>query len=180
MRQLIAALCVLMSTGLASDAVAQQWTEFSPVDARFRVEMPGTPDVHSNTITELGSLKLTQAVVEFGDGWFTASYVDVPPDQIKNANASSILDGARDTTIKWLVSRNDKSQLRSERRLITSGYPARDVVAEVPILDSVFVLAARFVFNGRQVIAITFTGPSGTETGADVSRFFNSLTLAWQ
>jgi hypothetical protein len=177
---LIAALWFLTSVGLTTGAGAQQWTEFRPVDARFRVEMPGTPDVHSNTIPELGSHKLTQAVVEFGDGWFTASYVDVPPDQIKNANASSILDGARDSTLKWLVSRNDKSQLRSERRLITSGYPARDVVAEVPILDSVFVLAARFVFNGRQVIAVTFTGPSGTETGADVSRFFNSLTLAWQ
>jgi hypothetical protein len=169
-----------MSMVLASDAAAQQWTEFSPVDARFRVEMPGTPEVHSNTIPELGSLKLTQAVVETGDGWFVASYVDVPPDQIKNANASSILDGARDSTLKWLVSRNDKSQLRSERRLIMSGYPARDVVAEVPIVDSVFVLAARFVFNGRQVIAVTFTGPSGTETGADVLRFFNSLTLQWQ
>ena len=59
MRKLIAALCVLMSMGLASGAVAQQWTEFSPGDARFRVEMPGTPDVHSNTIPELGSLKLT-------------------------------------------------------------------------------------------------------------------------
>jgi hypothetical protein len=180
MRTLVATLCVLMSVGLASDAVAQQWTEFSPADARFRVEMPGTPEVHSNTIPELGSLKLTQAVVETGDGWFVASYVDVPPDQIKNANASSILDGARDSTLKWLVSRNDKSQLRSERRLIMSGYPARDVVAEVPIVDSVFVLAARFVFNGRQVIAVTFTGPSGTETGADASRFFNSLTLQWQ
>ena len=179
MRKLIAALCVLMSVQFTSASVAQQWTEYRPVDARFRVEMPGTPQVHSDTFPELGSLKLTQAVVEFGDGWFAASYVDLPSDQIKNANANSILDTARDTTIKWLVSRNDKSQLRSERRLITSGYPARDVVAEVPIFESVFVLAARFVFNGRQVIVITFTGPSGTETGADVSRFFDSLTFQW-
>jgi hypothetical protein len=179
MHKLIAACCVLALTGFTSATVAQQWTEYRPVDARFRVEMPGTPQVHSNTIPELGSLKLTQAVVEFGDGWFTASYVDVPPGQIKNANANSILDTARDSTIKWLVSRNDKSQLRSERRLITDGYPARDVVAEVPILESVFVLSARFVFNGRQMIAVTFTGPSGTEKGADVSRFFDSLTLQW-
>ena len=179
MRTLIATLCVLMSAVLTGGAAAQQWTEYRPVDARFRVEMPGTPQVHSNTIPELGSLKLTQAVVEFGDGWFTASYVDVPPDQIKNASANSILDTARDSTIKWLVSRNDKSQLRSERRLIANGYPARDVVAEVPILESVFVFTARFVFNGRQVIAVTFTGPSGTETGTDVTRFFNSLVFQW-
>ena len=117
--------------------------------------------------------------MEFADGWFAASYVDLPPDQIKNASANNILDTARDTTIKWLVSRNNKSQLRSERRLITNGYPARHVVAEVPIFESVFVLAARFVFNGRQVIVITFTGPSGTETGADVSRFFDSLRFQW-
>jgi hypothetical protein len=179
MRTVIATLSALMSVVLTNDAAAQQWSEYRAADARFRVEMPGTPQVHSNTIPELGSLKLTQAIVEFGDGWFTASYVDVPPDQIKNASATSILDTARDSTIKWLVSRNDKSQLRSERRLITSGYPTRDVVAEVPILESVFVFSARFVFNGRQVIAVTFTGPSGTEKGTDVSRFFNSLTLQW-
>jgi hypothetical protein len=179
MRTLIATLCVLMSVVLTSGAVAQQWTEYRPAGARFRVEMPGTPEVHSDTIPELGSLKLTQAIVEFGDGWFTASYVDVPPDQIKTASANSLLDTARDSTLKWLVSRNDKSKLRSERRLIASGHPARDLVAEVPILESVFVLSARFVFNGRQVIAVTFTGPSGTETGADVSRFFDSLALQW-
>lgn len=179
MRKLIAALCVLMSVELTSATVAQQWTEYRPADARFSVEMPGTPEIHSATIPELGSLKLTQAVVEFGDGWFTASYVDVPPDQAKNANVNTILDTARDTTIKWLVSRNDKSQLRSERRLITGGYPARHVVAEVPIFESVFVLAARFVFNGRQVVVITFTGPSGTETGADVTHFFDSLAFQW-
>ena len=99
---------------------------------------------------ELGSLKLTQAVVEFGDGWFTASYVDVPPDQIKSANASSILDGARDATIKWLVSRNDKSQLRSERRLIMSGYPARDVV----VLNSdVEALSGRTGVNRSSITA---------------------------
>jgi hypothetical protein len=179
MRTLIATLCVLMSVVLTSGAVAQQWTEYRPAGARFRVEMPGTPEVHSDTIPELGSLKLTQAIVEFGDGWFTASYVDVPPDQIKTASANSLLDTARDSTLKWLVSRNGKSKLRSERRLIASGHPARDLVAEVPILESVFVLSARFVFNGRQVIAVTFTGPSGTETGADVSRFFDSLALQW-
>ena len=177
MRKLIAALSVLILMAFTSAAVAQQWTEYRASDARFRVEMPGTPEVHSDTIAELGSLKLTQAVVEFGEGWFAASYVDVPPDQLKNASANSILDTARDSTIKWLVTRNDKSQLRSERRLIKSGYPARDVVAEVPILESVFVLAARFVFNGRQVIVVTFTGPSGMEKGADVSWFFDSLTL---
>ena len=180
MRKVITALCVLASVELTSDAVAQQWSEYRPADARFRVEMPGTPEeICSDTIPELGSLKLTQAVVEFADGWFAASYVDLPPDQIKNASANNILDTARDTTIKWLVSRNNKSQLRSERRLITNGHTARHVVAEVPIFESVFVLAARFVFNGRQVIVITFTGPSEAETGADVSRFFNSLRFQW-
>jgi hypothetical protein len=180
MRKVITtALCILASVELTSDAVAQQWSEYRPADARFRVEMPGTPEIRSDTIPELGSLKLTQAVVESADGWFAASYVDLPPDQIKNASANNILDTARDTTIKWLASRNDKSQLRSERRLITNGYPARHVVAEVPIFESVFVLAARFVFNGRQVIVITFTGPSGTETGPDVSRFFDSLKFQW-
>ena len=179
MRKLIAALCFLTSVQFTSATVAQQWTEYRPAEARFRVEMPGTPEIYSDTIPELGSLKFTQAVVEFGDGWFTASYVDIPPDQLKNASANGILDTARDTTIKWLVNRNDKSRLRNERRLITSGYPARHVVAEVPIFESIFVLAARFVFNGRQVIAITFTGPSGAETGADASRFFDSLTFQW-
>ena len=83
MRKVITALCVLASVGITSDAVAQRWTEYRPADARFRVEMPGTPEIRSDTIPELGSLKLTQAVVEFGDGWFAASYVDgtAGPDQ---------------------------------------------------------------------------------------------------
>ncbi len=115
MRKLIAALCILMSVEFTSATVAQQWTEYRPAGARFRVEMPGTPEVHFDTIPELGSLKLTQAVVEFGDGWFAASYVDVPPDQIKNASPNSILDTARDTTIKWLVSRNETQQQRQPR-----------------------------------------------------------------
>ena len=64
MRKVITALCVLASVELTSDAVAQQWSEYRPADARFRVEMPGTPEIRSDTIPELGSLKLTQAVVE--------------------------------------------------------------------------------------------------------------------
>src|SRR5215470_17613898 len=94
MRTLIATLSVLMSVALARGAAGQQWTEYRSADAHFRVEMPGKPEVHSATIAELGSLKLTQAIVEFGDGWFTASYVDIPPNQIKTASASSILDTA--------------------------------------------------------------------------------------
>ena len=38
MRKVITALCVLASVELTSDAVAQQWTEYRPADARFRVE----------------------------------------------------------------------------------------------------------------------------------------------
>ena len=41
MRKVITALCVLASVELTSDAVAQQWSEYRPADARFRVDMPG-------------------------------------------------------------------------------------------------------------------------------------------
>jgi hypothetical protein len=167
---------LLMLAGSHSGAVPQ-WTEYRVPDARFRVDMPGKPELTTVTIPELGSLKLTQAVLEAADGWFAASYVNVPPDQIKNMDADTVLDAARDTAIAWLTSRNDKSRLRADRHLVVSGYPARHVVAEVPILESTFLLVARFVFNGRQVIVITFTGPFGSETQPEVVRFFNSLSF---
>jgi len=157
--------------------VAQQWTEYRVPDARFRVEMPGKPELSTMSIPEMGSLKLTQAMVETADGWFVAGYVNVPPDQITNVDANTVLDSARDITMAWLSSRNDKSQLRADRHLVVSGYPARHVVAEVPILESTFLFVARFVFNGRQVIVITFTGPFGSETQPEVVRFFNSLSF---
>ena len=174
MRKVITALCVLASVELTSDAVAQQWSEYRPADARFRVEMPGTPEIRSDTIPELGSLKLTQAVVESADGWFAASYVDLPPDQIKNASANNILDTARDTTIKWLVSRNNKSQLRSERRLITNGYPARHVVAEVPIFESVFSNPLPIPFTARNWASSTVI-PSGSEPSSTSSPTVSSI-----
>jgi hypothetical protein len=70
---------------------------------------------------------------------------------------------------KWLVSRNNKLKLRSERRLITNGYPPAMSLRKCPSRKRL-CSAARFVFNGRQVIVITFTGPSEAETGADVLR----------
>jgi len=57
MRKVITALCVLASVELTSDAVAQQWTEYRPADARFRVEMPdGTEmEIPPNHVYEIPS-----------------------------------------------------------------------------------------------------------------------------
>ena len=98
MRKVITALCVLASVELTSDAVAQQWSEYRPADARFRVEMPRNSAIRP--------IPFRSSVAEanaggrgIADGWFAASHVTLPPDQIKNASANNILDTARDTTI---------------------------------------------------------------------------------
>jgi hypothetical protein len=175
MRKLIASFCALTFASLTTDAVAQQWREYRPVAARFSVEMPGKPDIQTSTVPEVGLL--SQAVVEFGEGWFSASHVDLPPDKTKNANANSTLDGARDLIMAWLLSRSDKAQLRSERRFITGGYPARHLVADVPILGTDFIFVARVVFNGRQMIVVSFVGPAESEVEPNTSRFFDSLKI---
>jgi len=160
-----------------TDASAQQqWTEYRSAGTGYRIEMPGTPKVSTRELQhKIGPLKLTEAELELGDEYFSVSYLDMPSERITNSNANSILDGARDGAISGMAINGNKATLRSERRLIMSGYPARHLVADVPGLKLVSVM--RIVLVGNRQITASFVGFSGSEMRPEVARFIDSFVI---
>jgi hypothetical protein len=176
MSKLRALFCAVVLTGQMGTAMAQQWIEHRPAGGGYRVEMPGRPQVSTRVIQhEAGPLTLTEADVEFGDSFFTVSYVDMPVDKMKTFSADKLLDGARDGTVAGMTIDGNKAALRHEDRLTVSGYPARHLVIEIPSLRLVSVM--RLVLVRNRKISFGFSGPGGSETRPGVARFINSFAV---
>lgn len=166
-RRLFLALLLLVG-GLAS-AGAQQWAEYRPAGAGYRVEFPGTPRVTSQDMpTGNGSAKLFMAGVQPDpERFFGASHVVYAPG-IMNPDPEVALDLARDGGV-----RNARGTLREERRLSVGGAPARRVIFDSSPYVGVLVIAVK-TDRLYQVIVI---GRPGVETAADTERFLSSFAL---
>jgi hypothetical protein len=177
MRRIVSTIFALTFGTVIADAIAQQqWVEYRPAGAGYRIEMPGTPKVSTRELQhKIGRLKLTEAEIELGDEYLSVSYVDMPPERMTNSNVNSILDGARDGAISGMAIDGNKATLRSERRLIMSGYPARHLIADVPGLRLVSVM--RIVLVGNRQITASFAGFSGSEMRPEVARFIDSFVV---
>jgi hypothetical protein len=169
-------VCAVALAGQTGAAIAQRWTEHRPAGGGFRIEMPGIPQVATRVIQHAaGPLTLTKADAEFGDSFFTVSYVDMPVDKMKTFSADKLLDGARDGGIAGMTIDGNKAALRSEDRLTVSGYPARHLVVEIPSLRLVSIM--RIVLVRNRQISFGVGGPAGSETRPSVARFINSFAV---
>lgn len=159
----------------ASTAAAQQWQEYKPAGAGYRVEMPGAPAARSREIKMApGPASYHSASVALEQRSFLVSHV-VFPAGAGPADPQKAFDGMRENQRSSALARgaSELGIVRDERRFTLDGAPATRVVIENS--DSVMRILA--VLNGNTLYQVIYVGPPGSATTPDVERFMASFAL---
>lgn len=169
----ITVLAVLAFLSGSCAALAQPWAEYAPAGGGYSVQMPGTPAVSTREEpTEAGTIPMTSAVLERGNEAYIVTYSDLPVARIDGLGAERILDNYRGGVVKGRT-------LRSERRILVSGYPARSMILDDEQGRVIVVTAALARYRLFQAIHVGPTGAGpGAEPGLDGILFLESLAIA--
>ncbi|MDB5488927.1 MAG: hypothetical protein JWQ58_2642 [Reyranella sp.] len=158
---------VLVAT---AGVAAQSWSEYRSVEGRYRIDMPGTPELETDPVEmEDQEVDMIQAIVTGPDATYLAAYMDFPTELLRGLPPHKVLENARDGAA-------DGFTLRSDRTLTVAGSPAREYVIEQP--EGV-VLVMRIVLVGArlyQMVVVTIP-PGGTADRPDTRRFIDSFAL---
>src|SRR5262245_30286528 len=129
----------------------ESWKEFSSIDGRFKVALPGDPIETSTTIeSSLGKIQRHRFTLGAGFGAFLVSYSDLPeiltePDEVKK-----FLDNAHEAEVAAY-----RGKLLSIAEIALDGYPGREFTAKTP--DSKFRMKYYLVGQRFYQIAIATT-----------------------
>ena len=160
----------MMVLTAATGAAAQTWSEYRSTEGRYRIQMPGKPEVSTEKVEVNGrELPLMEALVEVAGTVYLVTYIDYSAEEISSLTALKILDNARDGAARG-------SKLVSDRFLMVSGYPAREYVAE---RDQGMVFVTRSVMAGArlyQMIIVTLTSGGGADNPL-TRRFIDSFAI---
>jgi hypothetical protein len=136
--------------------------------------MPDKPDVASHPLfTQFGKVDQIMASVDLADHSYGVAYLDVPDGAPKDVEKR--LDGARDGAVKGMSIDGNKATLRSEKHITVSGYPAREIVVEISVIN--FIGVMRLVSVNNRAYSLIFAGYSGSEVTGDVYRFLDSFAV---
>ncbi|TXL74086.1 hypothetical protein FHP25_17935 [Vineibacter terrae] len=150
----------------AGSAAAQQWQEYKPAGAGYRVEMPGKPAVtEREQQTPAGTVKFSFARLAQGQRGLLASHAVYQAGALP-ADPEQALDNARDGATKG-------GKLSSEKRLKVDGAPARRIVLE----NSGQVVNLLVVMKGNTLYQLLYHQPQGGEPTPDMERFLSSFAL---
>ena len=154
---------------LAAPTWAQQWVEFRPAGAGYRIEFPGQPTPFTEDAGPAGrSVQMFGGELELEGSkiYYSSAY-----NELRNpgANPDAQLDGARDGAVRG----NPGSTLRDERRLMIGGAPGRRLVIDVHSQKLVIVLL--ITVSGGRLYQVSWTGAPGRENEPNVNRFLNSF-----
>jgi hypothetical protein len=168
MLRLLLALFLFVLGSLAA-ASAQNWVEFKPPGAGYRVEFPGTPKTGSEDLQiKGGQVKMTTAKYQVGGNLdLMSTYIAYPRAP---ADPQVVLDLGRDGGVA-----SAKGMLREEKRLTIGGMPARRIVVDSSEDKQVFV--GLMVVSGNRFYQVVAAGPRGQENSATVQRFIDSFAL---
>jgi hypothetical protein len=151
------------------------WQQVDESAHGFKLEMPGDPKgVVVQATNESGDTEPVSMLEVKPDSerTYAIAWADKPPvARINELAPDRTLDQARDGALN-----NTNTTLISEIRSNPQGFPGRDVVAHNVgggMLDT------RLVYTGSRLYMLIATAPSAAaRKEQDVTRFFNSLTIA--
>jgi hypothetical protein len=174
-RALAAALlpvCFLLSIRICGAQSPSAWKEFSSRQAGFSVRVPGTLVEQPPPKKQSSSAPVTHSfVLNDKDSAYIISYTDYSRDQL-TANPATVLTAARNGGIQ-----NVKGQLVAETVTKVSGYPARDVIAAVPLENKQGSAHFRIVLARSRLYMALYVGPGGSAGQARVEVFLKSFRI---
>jgi hypothetical protein len=160
--------------GIPGQASAQQWVEYKPRGAGYRVEFPQAPKVVSEDVkTGSGVRRMEVATFESRRDGVSLTFMTTLPERptvVAGGDPQALLDRVRDDTVSWVNGR-----LREEKRITIGGQPARRSVIDIPEDNKVCVLLQ--VLRGDQLYKAIAVVSAGQENGADTQRFIDSFAL---
>ena len=172
MRRLLPILLIVVLGSLAP-ASAQDWVEFKPQGAGYRVEFPQAPKVQIQDVqTTAGTRHMGMATFEsLRDGVLLSFMTTFPerPNVYTGGDPQVLLDRLRSNAVSAVNGR-----LREEKRITVDGQPARRSVIDMP-KDQVAVVL--HVMRGDQLYQAIAVVSAGHENGADTQHFIDSFAL---
>jgi hypothetical protein len=172
MRRLLPILLIFILGSLAP-ASAQDWVEFKPPGAGYRVEFPQAPKVQVQDVTTTAGMRhMGMATFESQrDGVLLSFMTTFPerPNVYTGGDPQVLLDRLRSNAVSAVNGR-----LREEKRITVDGQPARLSVIDMP-KDQVAVVL--HVMRGDQLYQAVAVVSAGQENGADTQHFINSFAL---
>ena len=167
------AILLIVVVGSLAPASAQDWVEFKPQGAGYRVEFPQAPKVQIQDVrTTAGTRHMGMATFESQrDGVLLSFMTTFPerPNVYTGGDPQVLLDRLRSNAVSAVNGR-----LREEKRITVDGQPARRSVIDMP-KDQVAVVL--HVMRGDQLYQAIAVVSAGQENGADTQHFIDSFAL---
>ena len=166
------ALLLSLMTFTASPVHAQQWQEYRPDGAAYRIEFPGSPVQNTRDVaTNIGTIHMQTSSVDVGGKTYMMIRSEYPPTVAINPEKS--LDGARNGSV-----RRTGGVLRSESRTTVGQAPARHLIIDMPQTNQ--SADALMILDGRELLQAIYVGPHGTEETPEARRFLASFESVQQ
>jgi hypothetical protein len=164
---------VLALLASAAGAAQNEWKEFTSPEGRFRVLLPGKPEVQKLAVnTALGPQDLHMHRAAGSPHSFVVIYTDNPEAALKDRGGNQFLDDVRDGFMKSI-----RGKLVAEKKATVDSNPGREMLIEVP--GGVNVVSRLCLVKNRmyQLVAI---GPKEKSAAPEITRFFDSFKLVKQ
>jgi hypothetical protein len=167
-RSAIAASLVLAL--VAGGVAAQDWRTVTAKDGSFTVEMPAEPQYTTTPVKTGAGTDYTRNnyISEEGGRAFVLQTATYPSD-VNLSNRKSNLQAGLDSAANQM----EGGKWANIRWTTYQGEPATDASGVKPP----FHVRNFSVIKGRTIYTLTYAGPPGTATSADVNRFINSLLV---
>ena len=159
-------------------APEESWKEFSSIDGRFKVALPGDPTETSTTIeSSLGKIQRHRFSLMTDFGSFFISYSDLPVSLIEPDEVKKFLDHAYDDEVMA-----SQGKPPSVAEIALDGYPGREYIMEALNLK----YRTKSCLAGQRVYEITIWIPTNHAYHAVeiarsmeliASRFFDSFKI---
>ena len=166
-------ILLIFVLGSLAPANAQDWVEFKPQGAGYRVEFPQAPKVQVQDVqTTAGTRHMGSATVESQRDGVLLSFMTTFPERpniYTGGDPQVLLDRLRGNAVSAV-----NGKLREENRITVDGQPARLSVIDMP-KDQVAVVL--HVMRGDQLYQAIAVVSAGQENGADTQRFIRSFAL---
>jgi TonB family protein len=172
------ALFVFAVSSFAQTRPEEPWKEFSSIDGRFKVALPGDPTETSTTMeSSLGKIQRHRFTLMTDFGSFFISYSDLPVRLIEPDEVNKFLDHANKSEVA-----SSKGKLKSVAEIALDGYPGREYIMDTPNLKH----RTKYYMVGQRVYELTVWMPTNHAKNAPemvvsmesiASGFFDSFKI---
>jgi hypothetical protein len=163
---ILGALVLLLG---CNTALAQAWSEYRSEAGRYRIEMPGTPELSSVPI-KVGDAQIPmyRAMVDLKTMTYLVTYIDYPSSLFTNMTLSQALEKARDGSAKG-------HDLLTDKAITLGSNPGREY--SIARKDG-FAVLMRTVMSGTRLYQAVYVEPGQTTPSSpNVRRFLDSLEI---